>query len=210
VPRPAAGECVEQVARQHIQALAAQDESGPVYYVENTLINSLFGLLCWEAVFSPVPGAFFHPFQTGPADLLSADFHSQRAELFEQALSQLRSGQYQHTIRATFKSRHGILSPFVCWELLDATLLDLALACLPGAHLEKMFERLLADIGANRSGFPDLIQFWPRRRRYRMIEVKGPGDRLQDNQIRFLEFCAHEAIPVAVCHVEWTPEGGRC
>jgi hypothetical protein len=53
----------------------------------------------------------------------------------------------------------------------------------------------------NRTGFPDLIQFWPEERRYRMIEVKGPGDRLQDNQRRLLEFCCVHGMPVSVCHV---------
>jgi hypothetical protein len=53
----------------------------------------------------------------------------------------------------------------------------------------------------NRSGFPDLVQFWPDQNRYRMIEVKGPGDRLQDNQRRFLEFCVAHDMPVSVCYV---------
>src|SRR5690606_152955 len=52
---------VEYAAREHLH----EDES-PVFYVENTLINGLFGLLCWPAIFAPVPGAFFHPFQRGP------------------------------------------------------------------------------------------------------------------------------------------------
>jgi hypothetical protein len=34
-----------------------------------------------------------------------------------------------------------------------------------------------------------------------MVEVKGPGDRLQDNQLRWLEFCRQHGLPVAVCHV---------
>ncbi len=50
---------------------------------------------------------------------------------------------------------------------------------------------------------PDLIQFWPAEGRYRMIEVKGPGDRLQDNQRRWLDFFAAHDIPVSVCHVQW-------
>jgi hypothetical protein len=36
-----------------------------------------------------------------------------------------------------------------------------------------------------------------------MIEVKGPGDRVQDNQRRLLEYCASHEIPVAVCYVRW-------
>jgi hypothetical protein len=59
------------------------------------------------------------------------------------------------------------------------------------------------NIRSNRSGLPDLIQFWPEQRRYRLIEVKGPGDRLQDNQIRWLSFCVGQGIPVCVCRVTW-------
>lgn len=55
----------------------------------------------------------------------------------------------------------GLQSPFVFWNLLSETLLEQALACLPAAHLRHWFERLLLDIRANRSGMPDLIQFWP-------------------------------------------------
>jgi hypothetical protein len=39
-----------------------------------------------------------------------------------------------------------------------------------------------------------------------MIEVKGPGDRLQDNQIRWLHYFAEHGIPVAVCYVQWAGE----
>ena len=59
-------------------------------------------------------------------------------------------------------------------------------------------------VRANRAGMPDLIQFWPAERRYRMIEVKGPGDRLQDNQKRWLAFCAQHGMPVDVCYVRWS------
>jgi hypothetical protein len=175
----------------------------PVHYVENTLINSLFGLLCWNAVFAAVPGAFFHPFHTGPADLHGADFHRRREREFAACLAQLDSDAYKDTIAQCFRSKHGIQSPFVYWELLSEELLGHALACIPASHLRKWFDRMLHDIPSNRSGFPDLIQFWPRERRYRMIEVKGPGDRLQDNQIRWLDYCMAHDMPVAVCYVQW-------
>jgi hypothetical protein len=50
---------------------------------------------------------------------------------------------------------------------------------------------------------PDLIQFWHQENRYRMIEVKGPGYRLQDNQRRWIAFCEQHGMPVDVCHVTW-------
>ena len=189
---------VEQAVQTHLSEAA-----GPVHYVENGLLCSLFGLLCWEAIFAPVPGAFFHPFQSGPVDLFSADFHSRRAERFAACLAHLDSEAYQQRIRQNYADKFGIQSPFVFWSLLDQALLDQALRCMPAAHLRACFERMLRDLKANRSGMPDLIQFWPAERRYRMIEVKGPGDRLQDNQRRWLAFCAEHGMPVDVCYVQW-------
>jgi hypothetical protein len=178
-------------------------QDAPVFYVENALLNSLFGLLCWPAIFAALPGAFFHPFHHGPADLNSPDFHQRRADLFTDCLGQLESGRYRQTILDTFHAKHGIQSPFVFWQMLDEALLTMALDCIPAAHLRKCFERILLDIPANRSGLPDLVQFWPDEKRYRMIEVKGPGDRLQDNQLRWLQYFTAHRMPVAVCYVQW-------
>lgn len=180
-----------------------QEEGGPVFYVENTLFTSLFGLLCWPAIFAPLPGAFFHPFQSGPADLHQADFHARREGLFDACLMELEDGRYRATIRQRYREKFGLQSPFVYWSALDDALLDLALNCLPAAHLLQCFRRMLEDLKANCTGMPDLIQFWPERGSYRMIEVKGPGDRLQDNQVRWLAFCAEQQMPVQVCYVTW-------
>lgn len=189
---------VEQSARDFL----AGSET-PVFYVENTLFNALFGLLCWPAIFAPLPGAFFHPFQSGPADLSHPDFYRRRADLFAACLAQLDSGEYRASVLKHFHQKFGLQSPFVFWEALSIELLELTLDCVPAQHLKKYFMRLLADIGANRSGLPDLIQFLPAQNSYRLIEVKGPGDRLQDNQRRWLDYCVLHEMPVAVCHVRW-------
>ena len=203
LPKPDASQPVEYVARDHLTC-----DSAPVHYVENALINSLFGLLCWEPVFAALPGAFFHPFQRGPADLHAPDFHARRAEQFAACLAQLDSGAYRETILRHLQSKAGLQSPFVFWGLLTPELVALALDCLPSAHLKLWFERLLRDIRGNRSGLPDLIRFWPGERRYELIEVKGPGDRLQDNQIRWLAYCAQHGMPVRVLDVRWADEDG--
>ncbi|MDZ4021335.1 VRR-NUC domain-containing protein [Pseudomonas sichuanensis] len=189
---------VEEAVRRHLE-----QDGGVAHYVENTLFNSLFGLLCWDAIFAPLPGAFFHPFQSGPQDLHDGDFQQRRAALFEQCLGRLDDGSHGQAIRACFSAKQGLQSPFVFWQMLDEPLLEQALACLPAAHLKACFVRLLQDIRNNRAGMPDLIQFWPDEGRYRMVEVKGPGDRLQDNQLRWLAFCKEHGLPVVVCHVRW-------
>ncbi|WP_339538919.1 VRR-NUC domain-containing protein [Pseudomonas sp. RA_15y_Pfl2_54] len=201
LPRSDPALSVEYYVQAHLH-----DEEGPVHYVENSLINSLFGLLCWPAIFAPLPGAFFHPFQRGPVDLLNEDFSQRRADVFQACLAELEDGRYAATIRERFVAKWGIQSPFVFWGALNEELLEQALACLPAEHLKHWFQRLLLDIKANRTGMPDLIQFWPQHKTYRMIEVKGPGDRLQDNQLRWLEFCHQHQMPVAVCYVQWAEQ----
>jgi hypothetical protein len=193
----------EEISVEHATREFLAQPDAPVHYVENALINSLFGLLCWDVIFLPLPGAFFHEFHTAPADLFTADFHRRREREFAACFAQLETGEYRKTIRRTYERKAGILSAFVSWGLLTDELLSVALECLPPAHLERCFRRILLDVKTNRAGLPDLIQFWPRERRYRMIEVKGPGDRLQDNQIRWLHYCASHGMPVSVCHVRW-------
>ncbi|MEG1767515.1 MAG: VRR-NUC domain-containing protein [Comamonas sp.] len=182
-------------------------EASPVFYVENALINSLFGLLCWPAIFAPVQGAFFHPFQSGPADLSAPDFSARRAHEFALCLGQLDTPDYAQTILARYAEKQGVQSPFVFWGLLTEPLLRLALDCISAAHLKLLFTRLMADVKTNRSGFPDLVRFWPAEQRYELVEVKGPGDKLQDNQIRWLQYCSEHGIPVSVCHVQWRVAG---
>jgi hypothetical protein len=167
------------------------------------LVNSLFGLLCWSAIFAPIPGAFFHDFHRGPADLSSAQFYRRREREFVRCFAELESGDYQATIRQTYAAKAGIQSPFVAWNLLHESLLESALACFPAAHLRHWFEWIGPAPRLDGAGFPDLVQFWPRQRQYRLIEIKGPGDRLQDNQRRLLEYCTLRQMPVAVCYVRW-------
>ncbi|WP_116136237.1 VRR-NUC domain-containing protein [Trinickia diaoshuihuensis] len=201
LPYPAQPFAVEYVARDHLGS-----EAAPVFYVENGLINSLFGLLCWEAVFAPVPGAFFHPFQRGPADLHAPDFQARRAEIFDRCLTQLDSEAYRSTILHHYEHKNGLQSPFVFWAMLTPELMSLALDCLPAAHLKVWFSRLLADIRENRSGLPDLVRFWRGQKRYELIEIKGPGDKLQDNQTRWLRYCVAHGMPVRVIDIRWASD----
>lgn len=192
---------VELAVKVHLESDVA-----PVYYVENGLITGLFALLCWEAIFAPIPGAFFHPFQSGPADLHWPDFYQRRAHLFDTSLGKLSTGEYRSAILVNFEEKYGRQCPFMHWAALTPQLLNYALECIPAHHLRAMFQRLLADIKAHRTGLPDLIQFWPGEHRYRLIEVKAPGDRVQDNQKSWLEFFAVQQIPAWVCHVRWQAE----
>jgi hypothetical protein len=135
-------------------------------------------------------------------DLYEPEFVRRRQSIVDACFAQLETGEYLSSIRRRFQEKAGISSTFVAWGLLDG-LLELALSCIPAAHLRWFFQRILDDLRENCTGLPDLIQFWPHERRYRLIEVKGPGDRLQDHQQRWIQFCSARDIPICVAYVQW-------
>lgn len=193
---------VEEVVRQHLD----QPET-PCFYVENLLLSGLFGLWLWPEMFRGIDGAFANPFQAAPLDLYQENFVTNRPNI-HQLWQLLDDSQYQDHIRQIWREKNGITNHLVHWQFLDQALLDLALHSIPAAHLKAIFERLLFDIKNNRSGLPDLIQFYPAAidsatNSYRMIEVKGPGDRIQDNQQRWLDYFSLKAIPAEVLYVSW-------
>lgn len=197
------GARVEQLAADYFAA-----ETAPVIHCENTLWTGIAGLVLWPAVFAPHPGAFFHPFQAGPKDLHDADFVSQRQPHIDACLALLTSDDAGLQLRRRYADKQGLQSPFVAWDYFTEELFELALTCIPMQHLELIIRRLLFDVQANRAGFPDLVQFYPQEQRYRMIEIKGPGDRLQDNQLRWLQFFHQHQMPAEVVHVEWATDAG--
>ncbi|GAM78103.1 hypothetical protein JCM19241_4808 [Vibrio ishigakensis] len=50
--------------------------------------------------------------------------------------------------------------------------------------LVELIKVMLSDLRLFRTGMPDLIAF--KDGQYLWVEVKGPGDKLQDNQIRWM------------------------
>lgn len=191
---------VEMCAREYYQRLGFES-----YYVENTLMRSLFGLCFWDIIFAPVSGAFFNPFQYGPVDLYTPDFVYSRQALISERLQYLdESGPYTLTT-SVYREKSGVANPFVNWTSVDEQLLEAALGNIPSQDLIWIFERLLIDLKNNSSGFPDLIVFGEKS--YRMIEIKGPGDKLQKNQARWFRYFEEHGIPAEVVNVEYLGPG---
>jgi hypothetical protein len=188
---------VEEVVRLSLDKIHS-----PCVYAENALLGALFGLWLWPEMFRSIEGAFANPFQAAPLDLYQENFVPNRPGI-NSLWQSLENGDYQQAIRQTWRDKHGVANHFVHWSFITSDLLDMALHCIPAHHLKLIFERLLFDIKNNRSGLPDLIQFFPEQKTYRMIEVKGPGDRIQDNQQRWLDYFAQHQIPAEVCYVRW-------
>lgn len=184
----------------------AQQHQLDVFYTENTLFPGLLALLCWPVLFEPLSGAFFNPFQSGPADLFRDDFVERRAAQLDEQLAALDSGDYRKLITDCWEQKRGIACALINWEVLDRELLALSLELIPASHLHSIFRHLLKDLRQHRSGMPDLTVFDRHSGSYRLIEVKGPGDRLQDHQRLWLEAMGEMGVPVSVMSVRYGDE----
>lgn len=175
-----------------------------VHYVENRLMNTLFGLAFWDEIFMPLPGAFHHAYQGGPADMFEQGFRERRAAAIDQRLAALRRSNLAETLPWAHRRNYPYFCHWTDWRYIDAGLVEAACRIIPRSHLLAVFERLLFDPRENRSGFPDLVALGQEPGDYCLIEVKGPGDALQDGQKRWLRYFAEQEIPARVAWVQWS------
>ncbi|KEQ14080.1 VRR-NUC domain-containing protein [Endozoicomonas numazuensis] len=195
---PDNSERVELQVQKHFQ-----NEGWEAFYVENTLICGLAGLLFWDILFNDIPDAFFHPFQSAPADLSTPDFYRKRQTLFENRFTELGESSVTQEILALYEQKQGLSNRLIYWLGLSKELITVACELIPWPHLKAMLEKLIFDFAHNRTGFPDLILFKPESQEYLWVEVKGPGDKLQENQKRWLSFFSAHDIPAEVIYVDW-------
>jgi hypothetical protein len=182
---------------------AAADPDGHCHYVENSLFNGVLGLLIWDVIFAPLPAAFYNPFQYRPSDFYAHDFCARRSQLLQQIWADINSNDdIWRIIEPRWWQKQGLMNPLVNWQALDLELIQLALERIEHAHWRVIFDRILQDLRNNRSGFPDLVHF-PGSGGYCLIEVKGPGDSLQKNQQRWMQYFQTHGITHRLDRVSW-------
>ncbi len=179
------------------------DGADSCHYVENSLFNAVLGLLLWDVVFAPLPGAFYNSFQYRPSDFYAHDFCARRSDLLAQIWASINNNEdIWRIVSARWQQKQGLMNPFVNWQDIDLDIIRPALERIDHVHWRAVFERILRDLRNNRSGFPDLVYF-PPAGGYRLIEVKGPGDSLQNNQQRWMQYFHQQGIPHQLARVTW-------
>ncbi|ENF8747285.1 VRR-NUC domain-containing protein [Vibrio fluvialis] len=187
---------VELAVKSHFEQLGYQ-----VYYLENQFLNTLFGLTFWDAIFAPVEGAFINRYQHRPLDLYHDDFVLKRQSYIESAIAEIMNDGVK-PLRLRWQNKFSIANPFVFWTDCDESLFELTEQSFPRALLIDLFKVQLSDLKLYRNGMPDLILF--KDGEFEWVEVKGPGDKLQDNQWRWIDQFSRLNVPFSVCYVNHT------
>lgn len=131
---------VETFALQHYERLGYKG-----YHCEGRIVTTLFGLLFWDIIFAPIPGAFETPYQAAPLDIFDDTFYHARQELIETRLDQICGDNARKIIEAVDEAHRerGTWCLGVRWDLFPMEdLLEIAEVCAVPVHWSRCMTSL--------------------------------------------------------------------
>uniref|UniRef100_A0A673ZD85 Fanconi-associated nuclease n=1 Tax=Salmo trutta TaxID=8032 RepID=A0A673ZD85_SALTR len=179
---------------------------------EGSTFSTLFGLLLWDVIFTEgIPDVFRNPYQPCPLDLFTDCFYGNRREAIETRVQVLCEASIEtlHNLMAeAWTNQEGRVCSLVNWERFASLQRAQSLvSCLGGSFLGGMITRMAKDYRHCRAGLPDLVVWNTSNNTYKLVEVKGPSDKLSQKQQIWLDELQRLGADVEVCHV--TATGAR-
>ncbi|DBA85769.1 hypothetical protein WJX77_002675 [Trebouxia sp. C0004] len=193
-------ECsVEELALQYYAAETGGNWTGT--HAEGGIWATLFGLLMWDIIFMDVPDVFQTAFQTAPLDLGTVVFYPSRKDAIEARLSQVREGQGPALLQSCWREHHGEWCRGVNWDRHGLDDLDSIAKCVGGQGLAAVCRLLAEDFSGWAGGMPDLLLWNVNTCKAKLSEVKGPRDRLSEQQRAWINALIDAEVDVEVLKV---------
>lgn len=173
---------------------------------EGSTFSTLCGLLLWDIIFMDgIPDVFRNACQAFPLDLCTDSFFASRRPALEARLQLIHDAPAESLrawVAATWQEQEGRVASLVSWDRFTSLqqAQDLV-SCLGGPVLSGVCRRLAADFRHCRGGLPDLVVWNSQSHRFKLVEVKGPNDRLSHKQMIWLAELQKLGAEVEVCHV---------
>eukprot|EP00111_Clytia_hemisphaerica_P020957 TCONS_00061786-protein len=172
---------------------------------EGSTLMTLYVLLFWDIIFMNVDGVFLSEYQNAPLDMFTDDFYVKRKDDLDERLHFVYTATKQEIAEKLTKSwNENYQSNVACcnWSIFPSVqkAIDLTV-CLKPKVLGGICEVYAKDLRSRMSGFPDLILWNLQTKSCKIIEVKGPGDKLSSKQIVWLDILQFLGADVSVCHV---------
>jgi DNA polymerase-3 subunit epsilon len=170
-----------------------------VFFTENTLWHSLFGLLFWDELFES--GQLHSGFDWMPQCLMNKTFSRQFAEQIEQKVAALRSGEALNLLLKVITAKWGRPNGIFSWDHVDIDALRLLLDGTSKDGLAAIVKAMTEDFRAMRDGFPDLML--AKNDTVSFIEVKAEGDVIRRNQLTRLRQLGNAGIKADIGRVDY-------
>ncbi|MBE3674471.1 DNA polymerase III subunit epsilon [Pseudoalteromonas paragorgicola KMM 3548] len=179
-----------------------------VFNTENTLWQSLFGLVFWHELFVESPYPPCNEFDIYPQVLRLGNFYEAQQTQINERLAQCKTSQallnlvcknaaqYFDQPNGLFRWRSNLLEP------LEALILNSPLEALI-AHLTAMSKHYLQL----KDGYPDLMVI--NNGQVHFEEVKAPGDKLRRNQLTTIDNLKKVGFTVHIAAVKWFVDPNR-
>ncbi|KAI0333539.1 hypothetical protein GY45DRAFT_1344002 [Cubamyces sp. BRFM 1775] len=188
---------VETFALQYYEA----EHGCKGYHCEGRIVTTLFGLLFWDVIFAPIPGVFETRYQAAPLDLAEDTFYYARQALADARVAEIEAGRAAEILERTYDAHTGVLCVGVRWDLFPKEDLVALVKCMDARALAVICRLMCEDYAGRTGGVPDLIVWNEEEHWAKFVEVKGPGDSLQENQKVWIDVLLQAGMPVEVCHV---------
>ncbi|XP_074319682.1 fanconi-associated nuclease 1 homolog isoform X2 [Silene latifolia] len=192
---------VEELA---LQFYAGEGGGWQGVHSESGIWLTIYGLLMWDIIFADVPDVFRTRFQNAPLDMDSDNFYVARRSIIEAHLQKIHEGLSETILIMSWESHVGTVCRGVNWEKHSLSELRAAVTCIGGPCLANLCRLLAQDYRSWTSGMPDLL-LWRFQGDYngeaKLVEVKGPRDRLSEQQRAWLLTLMDCGFTVEVCKV---------
>ncbi|XP_073007594.1 fanconi-associated nuclease 1 homolog isoform X2 [Typha latifolia] len=192
---------VEQLALQYY----AEEGGWQGVHSESGIWMTIFGLLMWDVIFSNVPDVFRSKFQIAPLDLDTDDFYESRKSLIESHLKRIYEGMAEEILITSWDLHVGTTCRGVNWERHPLSDLRAVVSCIGGRCLASLCRHLSLDYRSWSTGMPDLL-LWRFHKESsngeaKLVEVKGPRDRLSEQQRAWMLVLMDSGFNTEVCKI---------
>ena len=170
-----------------------------VFYAENTLWHSLFGLLFWDELFES--GQLHSVFDWIPHCLKDRSFTRQFASQIEAKLTAVQLGNALNLLLRSIASRWGRPNGVFAWDHVDVEALRLLCGAEPNA-VATVIRAMCDDFSGMRDGFPDLM-LADKDGKVSFMEVKAEGDVIRRNQLTRLRQLGTAGITAEIGRVDY-------
>ncbi|XP_065059702.1 fanconi-associated nuclease 1-like [Rhopilema esculentum] len=166
----------------------------------------IFTLLFWEIIFMDFEDVFHGPFQGCPLDFYTDNFYEARKDQIDIKLQELRNCTKEELaakVEESWSKHEGQVCVASNWSLFNSLQQVQGLvSCLSGQIVAGICEIFCKDYRNRCSGMPDLLVWNPETLKCKAVEVKGPGDRLSNKQIIWLNVLTSLGMDAGVCYVK--------
>ncbi|XP_017888138.1 fanconi-associated nuclease 1-like isoform X2 [Ceratina calcarata] len=173
-------------------------------HYEGSLPVTLFFTLFWEELYDiNIPGVFVTPYQEAPSDLFTEQFYENRKDKIDtkmKVLEDFNNESFSDYMETRFQKYRQYTSMMSSAE--SGFKMKEIVYCLGKEGVLGICNKLCENFKAWKAGFPDLFLWNYDTKEHKIIEVKGPNDKLSTKQRLWMDYLHRLGLNTKLCLVK--------